>query len=41
MEFIKIKGLKETQGQGIDEKILPGGRDLRNFEKLPQDCRGT
>ena len=38
MKFIRIKGPRETLGTGLDEKISPGGRDLRNFGNLPQGC---
>ena len=41
MKIIKIKGPGETQGPGYDDKFLPGGQDLKNFENLLQGCGGT
>ena len=32
VKFIKIKGPREIQGSGFDEKILPGGGNLTKFE---------
>ena len=35
MKFIKIKSPRESRGPGFDEKFLPRGWDLTNFENLP------
>ena len=35
MEFIEIKGSRESQGPGFDEKFLPEGWNLTNDENLP------
>ena len=41
VKFIKIKGLRETQGPGFDEKFLPGGRNLEKLENLHQGKGGV
>ena len=38
VEFIKIKGPRETQGPRFDEKFLPRGRNLTKLENLRQGC---
>ena len=40
VKFIKIKGPRETQGPGFDEKFLPGGRNLTTLENLRQGYGG-
>ena len=40
VKFIKIKGPRETQGPGFDEKFLPGGRNLTKLENLRQGYGG-
>ena len=40
VKFIKIKGTRETQGPGFDEKFLPGGRNLTKLENLRQGYGG-
>ena len=36
VKFIKIRGPRETQGLGFEEKFLPGGRNFTKLENLRQ-----
>ena len=40
VKFIKIKGPRETQGPGFDEKFLPRGRNLTKLDNLRQGFGG-